>query len=95
MVRNMKYWIASSAAGLSALVIGLGTTAGAAPVCNAANFTVGGVFDLQGYLACQAGPSLPSTGNGSLQIAGIAAGLLVIGGASVITSRKNRAAQSI
>lgn len=95
MARSIKYWVASSAAGLSALALGLGTTAGAAPVCNAGDFTVGGVFDLQGYLACEAGPGLPSTGGGSLQFAGIAAGLLVIGGASVIASRKNRAAHNI
>lgn len=76
------------------LLVIVGTTSGvsAAPSCNAADFTVNGVFDLNGYLACQAGLAggLPSTGSNNLQIIGIALGLLAIGIAAVIVSSRER-----
>lgn len=91
MIRNKARAALGSAAALSAaLVVGGATGAEAAASCNAADFTVNGVFDLQGYLACTAGQGggLPATGNSTLQIAGIAVGLLAIGGGILATARK-------
>ena len=74
------------------LIVGTTSGASAATSCNAADFTVSGVFDLNGYLACQAGLTggLPATGSSSLQIIGIALGLLAIGIAAVIVSARER-----
>jgi LPXTG-motif cell wall-anchored protein len=90
-MRSKTRALIGSAATLSAaLVVGSGTGAGAAASCDAADFTVDGVFDLQGYLACTAGQGggLPATGTSTLQIAGIAVGLLAIGGGILATARK-------
>ncbi len=76
------------------VVFGTMSTAAAAPAsCSAGAFTVGGVFDLTGYLACQAALAsggLPETGSNSLQIFGIALGLLAIGIAAIYVSSRER-----
>ncbi len=81
------------------LLLILGTTSGAsaATSCSASAFTVNGVFDLNGYLACQAalGAGLPQTGSNTLQIAGIALGLLAIGIAALVVTNRERRRQAL
>jgi LPXTG-motif cell wall-anchored protein len=83
---------AAAATASGALIAGVGAPAGAAASCDAADFTVDGVFDLDGYLACTAGTGggLPSTGSSTLQIAGIALGLLTIGGGFLYSANRKR-----
>ena len=73
----------------------MGGASAAATSCDAADFTVGGVFDLDGYLACQAslagdGGNLPATGSNTLQIVGIALGLIAIGVAATVIALRER-----
>lgn len=87
---------------VGALVVGGSVTAfgvstvTAASQCTIANFTVNGVFDQEGYLACLAaaggGTGLPGTGNDSLQSVGIAASMLLVGGALAVSAQRRRAA---
>ncbi len=79
------------------LVAGVGSPASAASQCDAADFTVGGEFDLDGYLACVGGTGgggvgggLPATGSNTVQIIAIAIGLLAIGGAFIFTAYRGR-----
>ncbi|MGA9279222.1 LPXTG cell wall anchor domain-containing protein [Ilumatobacter sp.] len=80
-------------------------SAGAAATCDAASFTTDGVFDTDGYLACLSGGGgqvassgssssgvLPVTGSSTLQIVGIALGLLVMGAVAVVVAARNRRA---
>lgn len=77
------------------VVMFMGGASAAATSCDAADFTVAGVFDLDGYLACQAslageGGTLPATGSNTLQIVGIALGLLAIGVAATVIALRER-----
>ncbi|MFZ4717974.1 MAG: LPXTG cell wall anchor domain-containing protein [Ilumatobacteraceae bacterium] len=102
LFESMKAKIAAGVAvlvGLTGLtmVMFMGGASAAATSCSAADFTTGGVFDLQGYLACQAaladGGGLPATGSNTMQIVGIALGLIAIGvAATVIALRERRRA---
>lgn len=81
---------------LTVLFVIVLSPSGASAACNAADFTVGGVFDLNGYLACESAGAggLPATGSQTLQLAGIALAFLAIGLASVIVSRQRRSSAS-
>jgi LPXTG-motif cell wall-anchored protein len=81
---------ASLAVGV-ALVLLLSPSAASA-ACDPADFTVNGEFDIQGYLACEAGAAggLPATGSPTLQIAGIALAAVIVGVAALILTRKQR-----
>jgi hypothetical protein len=82
---------ASLAVGV-ALVLLLSPSAASA-ACDAADFTVNGEFDIQGYLACEAGAgggTLPATGSPTLQIAGIALAAVIVGVAALALNRKQR-----
>ena len=102
LFESMKAKVAAGVAMLVALtglsvVMFMGGASAAAASCDAADFTVGGVFDLDGYLACQAalagGGGLPETGSNTMQIVGIALGLVAIGvAATVIALRERRRA---
>lgn len=68
---------------------------GAQAACSSADYTVDGVFDLQGYLAClgaESGGTLPSTGSSVFQLVGIALAFVVIGAATMFAPRRGRTA---
>jgi LPXTG-motif cell wall-anchored protein len=78
---------------LAVLAANLTSSASAAASCNVADFTVNGVLNMDGYLACLSGAGgLPSTGSNTFQIVGIALGLVVVGVAAFLVARKRRTA---
>ncbi|MEI8238982.1 MAG: NPXTG-anchored protein [Actinomycetota bacterium] len=78
---------------LAVLAANLTTSASAAATCNASDFTVGGVLNMDGYLACLSGAGgLPSTGSNTFQIVGIALGLVAVGVAAILVAKKRHAA---
>jgi LPXTG-motif cell wall-anchored protein len=96
---RIKRTIAATALAVGVATAGLSTSGTAAQLeCTVSNFTVGGVFDQEGYLACLAGQGgttvggeLPSTGQESLQTVGLAAGIFLVGGALVVSSQRRKA----
>lgn len=68
----------------------------AAETCNAADFTVNGSFDLDGYLACLAGSGgataptggLPSTGSDMMRIIALGVGASVVGVGALVASKR-------
>ena len=89
--KKLGIWLAA----VTAIAAGLffaAAPAGVSAACTASDFTVGGVFDTQGYLACLSAQSngLPATGNNTMQIVGIAIALLTIGVAFAIISVRAR-----
>ncbi len=94
-----------AAMGLAAFLVAVVLSPAAARAeCLADQFTVNGVFDLQGYLACQVASSpaggtasttaraggLPATGSDTMQIVGIALALVAVGIAAVVVSVNDR-----
>jgi len=78
---------------LAVLAANLTSSASAATSCTAADFTVNGVFNMDGYLACLSGAGgLPSTGSNTFQIVGIALGVIAVGVAAILVARKRRSA---
>ncbi|MFM9037983.1 MAG: LPXTG cell wall anchor domain-containing protein [Actinomycetota bacterium] len=75
-----------------ASVVGISSTSGASAACNAADYTSGGVFDLEGYTACLA---LPTTGSDLVTPIGTAAGLLVLVGAGVLVSGRRKSESQV
>ena len=75
------------------LVAVLLSPSGAQAACTQDQYTVGGVFDLQGYLAClaaESGGTIPGTGSNTMQIIGVALAFLVIGAAATFAPRRTR-----
>lgn len=85
MKRVKKISVLALVAGAS--VAGVSSLSGASAACNAADYTSGGVFDLEGYTACLA---LPATGSDLVTPIGTAAGLLVLVGAGVFVSGRRK-----
>ena len=76
---------------LSVAFILLLSPSGLSAACDPEAFTVNGVLDLEGDLACEAGAGgLPATGSENLQLAGIALALIVVGFASLYIARRQR-----
>ena len=89
--KKLGMWLAA----ITAIAAGLflaAAPAGVSAACSASDFTVGGVFDTQGYLACLASEAtgLPATGNNTMQIVGIAIALVTIGIAFAVVSIRAR-----
>lgn len=89
--KKLGIWLAA----VSAIAAGLflaASPSGVSAACTASDFTVGGVFDTQGYLACLASEAngLPATGDNTMQIVGIAIALLTIGIAFGVISLRAR-----
>lgn len=82
---RIKLFVAGAATAFA--LAGVGASPAAATECTTANFTSGGVFDTEGYLACL---SLPQSGSNSLDTLGVAAGLVVVGGAVMFAERRRR-----
>lgn len=59
----------------------------AATECTAEAFTVGGVFDSEGYLACLA---IPATGSDVMGKIAIASGISILGVAAIVGKSKGR-----
>jgi hypothetical protein len=100
MSKLMKYPVKFGVAALglaglfTVLVTNFFSSANAAATCTAADFTVNGVFNIDGYLACLAGDggtTLPSTGSNTAQFVAIALGLVALGVAAIIVAKKRRA----
>lgn len=87
---RVKRYIAATATAFALTLAGVGSSTASATECTAANFTTDGVFDMEGYLACLSG--LPSAGSNSLDTLGVAAGVIVLGGAMVLAGRRRRSA---
>jgi LPXTG-motif cell wall-anchored protein len=85
---RVKRYIAGATTAFALTLAGVGASPASATECTAANFTSGGVFDMEGYLACLSG--LPSAGSNSLDTLGVAAGLVVVGGAMMFAGRRRR-----
>ncbi len=98
LMSKVQKKVAAWLAAMTAVIVGLFLAAapsGVSAACDAATYTVGGVFDTQGYLACLASEAngLPATGNNTMQIVGIAIALVTIGIAfAVISVRARRSA---
>jgi LPXTG-motif cell wall-anchored protein len=87
--------LAAGAAALSTFLFAVVLSpTGAQAACTSEQFTIDGTFDMDGYLACLAAESapgsLPGTGSDSVQLAGVALGMAVVGAAAVATSKRNR-----
>ena len=88
---------AVAAVGVATLAVGIAlvlllSPSAASAACVAADFTVNGEFDLQGYLACEAGAAgtLPATGSPALQMVGIALAALIMGVSALVLTRQQR-----
>jgi hypothetical protein len=96
---RIKRAIAATALAVGFSVAGLGGgTASAQDECTVSDFTVDGVFDQEGYLAClsAAGATpgangvLPVTGQNPLQAVGLAAGLFLVGGSLAVSAHRRK-----
>ena len=94
---RIKRAIMTTTLAIGVTTVGLGAgAASATSQCTVANYTNNGVFDQEGYLACLAaggpggGGGLPATGSDSLETIGLAAGVLVVGGALVASAHRRK-----
>lgn len=87
--------VAAAAFTVAGLVgVGALNSGTASAACLAEDFTTDGEFDIEGYLECvsaEAG-AIPDAGNNSLQLAGVAGALVLVGGAAVVSARRRRPA---
>lgn len=93
MIKRFRAVQVVTGAAVAGVLVGAPMSTQALSQCDPADYTVGGVFDLDGYLACGAGAGgggLPATGGNNLQIIGVAAGVLAIGVGMFVTARRSQ-----
>jgi LPXTG-motif cell wall-anchored protein len=95
-LRHMPLKVGAAVTSSFILATTVGGTASAAPVCDAADYTVNGTLDLDGYLACLAGTGggtapagqLPSTGSDMMRMVALGIGASVVGLGAVLAAKR-------